>query len=952
MRNGVLLLLTAGVLACQRPNPGYHPNGIGGTGGPADSGIAGSGGDTGAAGNTGAAGGTGTGGTMDPAGTGGSSGGTGAIGGTGGAIGGTGGAIGGTGGAIGGTGGAGGGGRSGGAGGAGGGGRGGGAGGAGLCASDQDCISGVGPPCGMFQCRTGRCVVVCPNCADTDGDGYGIGTGCAGADCNDSDQLVTTSGSRSCYSGQMGTSGVGVCRAGTQTCAAGVWSSPCNGEVLPLLAEACNGEDDDCNGGVDDDLPAIVCGIGACAHQAASCSGGRPVACLPLAAPATTDGCDGVDNDCDGIVDEDCSTVTCVRVAPSGDDNGADGGEKPFRNIQSAINWAAMPDHGRRICVAGGATCSDRFTYLSPDGAQALMMADGISVYGNYESTTWTRCSLTPAQVVSPGPNVTIQTQTATGVQFPSTVRTPTTLDGFAIARMRGDALPSTAAVTVDGAKQVTLSSLVIADAANAVASWGINLVNGAEALITRSIVASGAGTQEAIAIRSVGALPTIRESCSSIDPTSGRCATTACTGLGLRGRNTASGSSAGVGMVVLLKDSPGAVVERNLICGGPAGELSGVRIVGPAGGTVVRGNSIFGQGGAAESHGVWIEGCGDAAPWIVDNETILGDGLANASVSAVRAMGACHPVIDGNIRLMAGGEAATARAVGVVCAASASSASRCAVVGNKLIQGAPSNRLTQSIGVACEAGACARVAGNVINGNNGGDAVGVLVSGGGPLVERNNITGGCGSRSTAGLLADNSAGRVENNQVRGAVCASNLTTPQAVGVRVHVVAGGNEVEVHSNTVDAGGTGTCSGAAAVLGTTATANTALRKGIFRNNILRVGACSTVRYGFWESSPPVEPRIFENNDLDPTGSPTALYLDANATALTTEAAVNALTGTVASGNISADPMFVAPPSDLRLGAGSRCADTGTATGAPARDYAGRMRDSKPDIGAHER
>ena len=134
------------------------------------------------------------------------------------------------------------------------------------------------------MCRTGRCVVVCPNCTDADGDGYGTGTGCAGADCDDADPLVTSTASRACYSGPAATKNVGVCRTGTQTCAAGSWPSGCNGEVLPS-GEACNGEDDDCNGSVDDKLPAISCGIGLCMRQVASCSGGKVAACLPLGIP-------------------------------------------------------------------------------------------------------------------------------------------------------------------------------------------------------------------------------------------------------------------------------------------------------------------------------------------------------------------------------------------------------------------------------------------------------------------------------------------------------------------------------------------------------------------------------------------------------------------------------------------------------------------------------------------
>jgi hypothetical protein len=279
-------------------------------------------------------------------------------------------------------------------------------------------------------------------------------------------------------------------------------------------------------------------------------------------------------------------------------------------------------------------------------------------------------------------------------------------------------------------------------------------------------------------------------------------------------------------------------------------------------------------------------------------------------------------------------------------------------VIGNKLIQGAPSNHPQLSIGVMCDTGSCVRVAGNVVNGNSGGNVVGVYVNSGATLVDRNNITGGCGVSNTSGVATVNASGRIENNLVRGAVCSSNLTTTQAVGVYVQVGTsiqagmGSNEVDVHSNTVDAGGSGACSGAAAAMVNPNNLSTPPRQNIFRNNILRAGACTTARYGFWEQSPPVEPRIFQNNDLDPTGSPTALYFDANATPLTTAAAVNAFTGTIASGNISVDPMFVAAPSDLHLGSASMCVDAGTTVGAPLRDYTGKARDAKPDIGAYEK
>jgi len=58
---------------------------------------------------------------------------------------------------------------------------------------------------------------------------------------------------RSCYTGSEGTENVGVCHAGAQTCGSGgVWGA-CIGDVIPA-AETCNGLDDDCDGVVDEDF--------------------------------------------------------------------------------------------------------------------------------------------------------------------------------------------------------------------------------------------------------------------------------------------------------------------------------------------------------------------------------------------------------------------------------------------------------------------------------------------------------------------------------------------------------------------------------------------------------------------------------------------------------------------------------------------------------------------------
>ena len=65
----------------------------------------------------------------------------------------------------------------------------------------------------------------------------------------------------SCYDGAPATKGVGACVAGTRVCNADGtgWATPCNGQVVPKVAEDCNTPvDDDCNGKTND---ALACGL-------------------------------------------------------------------------------------------------------------------------------------------------------------------------------------------------------------------------------------------------------------------------------------------------------------------------------------------------------------------------------------------------------------------------------------------------------------------------------------------------------------------------------------------------------------------------------------------------------------------------------------------------------------------------------------------------------------------
>ena len=170
---------------------------------------------------------------------------------------------------------------------------------------DNDCDGEADEGLGMQSCGLGECTHSVPACEEgqpllcdpLEGTGDEV---CDGLD-NDCDGPVDEGlGTQIC--------GQGACQQILPACEGGEMP-PCD-PFAGAAEEVCNNADDNCDGFIDEGLGQITCGLGNCEHTVDNCVDGKPQLCDPLAG-AQVESCDGIDNDCDGLIDDGLGATSC-----------------------------------------------------------------------------------------------------------------------------------------------------------------------------------------------------------------------------------------------------------------------------------------------------------------------------------------------------------------------------------------------------------------------------------------------------------------------------------------------------------------------------------------------------------------------------------------------------------------------------------------------------------------
>lgn len=370
--------------------------------------------------------------------------------------------------------------------------------------------------------------------------------------------------------------------------------------------------------------------VGACHAGVRRCEGGAWGFCSGEVLPAAQESCNGIDDNCNGMVDEGCAG--CLVVCANCVENQADAGEadgsvaRPFTSLEAAIAAAGVGPG--RICVAGGNSCTDSWSFKS---AAPIKLRDGLRIQGGY--------AVAPEGLVycqaTEKPRITLEFTSNQGVVFDEGVVTGAELSGFVVeVRPTGDNSETTA-IAVAGARNVSLSRVFVSDGVTGTKTTGVSITAGGSATITGSAISTGQGQDAAFGVYVNGGRVELRNNCDQL--LAGNCLSRCgdCGPmLGIRGfvAEGVSGAPAR-SSGIFITGTAGSVVSGNMICGGsslaadPEAMAAAVVCEG-MGCSTVAGNMIVG-GKDRDTVGLALLG---ADPWVDGNHVEGGCGTRSTT--------------------------------------------------------------------------------------------------------------------------------------------------------------------------------------------------------------------------------------------------------------------------------------------------------------------------------
>lgn len=782
---------------------------------------------------------------------------------------------------------------------------------AGTCATDVDCEgrprSGADTACAPWRCEDGFC-------RENDLDGDGFGPGCPDdRDCDDEDPSVTVDGVVRCDDAPPGVCGASAyreCRDGI------VASGPCEGIVPPLRAEVCNGEDDDCDGLVDDAIPTETVGAGRCAATLA-CVDGAWGTSDPM--PAEVDGCEGasegVDDDCDGRVDEDCVPTDCIYVRPGGTGDGTAAAPVPNVNAAFAAAEAGGVDTICLLANSGPSGCATT-TFPMPNVPVpgSLTVVGGLAVLAGSAAGTVSRCpsgpeatALVPAgwQGIVVGAGVTLS------------------LRDLVVNHPAASGSSAVALDVTDGAT-LLLSNVRVrgGDAAGEVTiRRGVRVASGGSLVATTSRIEAGPGST-AHAIDSTGGDVRILAGCGPLGCTPVSCAEDRTRGV----VSTRPGST-------VRLNGGSFFADRATLCSDNGSHA--LLVQGRANVTLLRSFVEVGATPADEAFGVRVASC--SSFWMHDTTVRLAAAGADRtydSLVGVNVEGGCAAQLTQNVVEGVRTPVSTPEvleAVGVRCVDS-----DCFVVDNQITASAGNGTLAATA-LSCAAG-CGYVAQNLLTGAlvDADESIGLSVVESDAMVTGNRTVGGCGELVVGARVLDG-APRFTSNEVIGSQCSAPPMF--AAGLAVER-SSESSFSSNGNSYDGGlvvADSPCSAAGAVL----TSTTPL--GTFRNDLFVAGECSFARAFIVDDAAPA---LFTHNGF--IGD----YYDAREDlAYGTPDALRAAYPLFVDHVFTDERVFADRPLTLRIVESSALTRRGTSRAAPLRDRGGVARPRPPSIGAWE-